>query len=430
MLSLLLTVVPGLQAEEQGGYTPPAGTPDVSGLMGGSGNHDYSLGALMVQQGSAGTNGSGVSSGHGSVLDGMGSGSASSSSTAVRKALRAENRKLKAQVMALTGEMRSLQDKVVSASDPARLAEMTARLAERDKKLAEQDALIASLKATSARLEHDNLSLLAGTGSLEKAKSDLKAVQTQLKLARAELSTVRAGLLQADNARAQLESTLLSTRSQLARANERAAAAGKVAAVPLDSGARKEAYVVGQAMASGLRERLSEYAASGVELDLARVNAGLNDGLRSKMQLPRGEMDKVYQSFARRLQMQVTTKVKEGEALLAKQLAGRKPAKTVAGISYVVVKKGKAIKDSDAPLALALTERMVEGKTLSTIPRLTLGPDDDMPAIVREALPLLGEGAEVEAYALAKSVYGTLPLPKGVAAYTVLVYRMTGLKAG
>ena len=39
----------------------------------------------------------------------------------------------------------------------------------------------------------------------------------------------------------------------------------------------------------------------------------------------------------------------------------------------------------------------------------------------------LGVGAEVKAWALARSVYGNLPLPKGVEPYTVLRYDMKGL---
>lgn len=199
----------------------------------------------------------------------------------------------------------------------------------------------------------------------------------------------------------------------------------------LTSASGKQDYVVGQSIASSLRERLDSYAATGVTLSRDGVLAGINDGLAGSMQLTRAEMDRVYREFATRLQSRVAGKVKAAEQQLAAAVKGKKVAKTVDGMRYVVVKKGRAIADPDAPVSLALTERTADdGRVLSRVPRLTLSPADDMPPVVREALPLLGVDAEVKVWALARSVYGSLPLPKGVEPYTLLTYDMTGLAVG
>ncbi|WP_323839578.1 FKBP-type peptidyl-prolyl cis-trans isomerase N-terminal domain-containing protein [Photorhabdus africana] len=394
-----------VSAAESGNYTPPGGTPSVDSLMESASNSDYGLSTLMAQQSKSGESSSNRSASKHtvgtSILVGMGA-SSGSSEAAARKVLRAENRKLKRQLTDSIAELKSSQTELEKSR----------------KQLSDHQ---------SVRIE-----VQKQKDTLQKQLSDhqtlLTATQHQFKEAQTQLEAVRKQFRETDIARKQLETALVSTRYQLVQANDRAVKASKSVSVPLDSDNRKRDYVVGQAMASGLKETLASYAESGLSLDPVRVTAGLTDGLRNRMQLKRSDMDKYYLTFAEQLQKQVNAKVKMGEALIAKKTAGRKPAKKVNGLVYFVVKKGHPIKDQDAPVSLALSEQIVDGATLSTIPTLTLTADDDIPAVVREALPLLGEEAEVDAYALAKVVYGNLPMPKGVTPFTVLVYHLKGIK--
>jgi hypothetical protein len=49
--------------------------------------------------------------------------------------------------------------------------------------------------------------------------------------------------------------------------------------------------------------------------------------------------------------------------------------------------------------------------------------------VVKDGMYLPGEGGEVVAYALARSVYGELPLPGGVQPFTVMEYHLKGVVA-
>ncbi|MDB6369148.1 FKBP-type peptidyl-prolyl cis-trans isomerase N-terminal domain-containing protein [Photorhabdus bodei] len=394
-----------VSAAESGNYTPPGGTLSVDSLMESASNSDYGLSTLMAQQSKSGESSSNRSaSKHAvgtSILVGMGA-SSGGSEAAARKVLRAENRKLKRQLTDSIAELKSSQTELEKSR----------------KQLSDHQSVRVEVQKQKDTLQKQ----------LSDHRTLLTATQHQFKEAQTQLEAVRKQFREANIARMQLETALVSTRYQLVQANDRAVTASKSVRVPLDSDNRKRDYVVGQAMASGLKETLTSYAESGLSLDPVRVTAGLTDGLRNRMQLKRSDMDKYYLTFAEQLQKQVNAKVKMGEALIAKKTTGRKPAKKVNGLVYFVVKKGHPIKDQDAPVSLALSEQIVDGATLSTIPTLTLTADDDIPAVVREALPLLGEEAEVDAYALAKVVYGNLPMPKGVTPFTVLVYHLKGIK--
>ncbi|KFA84183.1 hypothetical protein NGI13_22295 [Enterobacter asburiae] len=452
---MTLSVSMSAARAESGAYEPPDN--GVAGLMTGTGGvNDYGLGALMAQQGGATSSGGATSALSSSAPGGSSSAmsapsSLSSTAAAARQAMRTQNRQLKAQVADLSAQVRALQAKVADgaanvqdratitqqASDltalRTQLSALTTRLesSEGGRKAAE-DKLRNGTPASSTSadaLKQAQQRIRTMTTQLTDSLAVQKAVQVKLAAAEASLATLRAQTSGRDEARTKLEASVKYLRDQLAQANERAAAAGKVQTVPLDSDMRKEAYVVGQAMAAGLREKLSGYTATGVSLDVIRVRAGLSDGLQEKMKLSRREMDRYWQSFADRLNKQVATQVKAGEALIASKVKGRKPDRVADGITYVVVKKGMTIKDDAAPVTLSLKEQVADGRVISQLKSLTLAPDDDMPAVVRNALTLLGEGAEVTAWAPAKVVYGDRPLPPGVMPFTVLEYHLTGLKA-
>lgn len=292
--------------------------------------------------------------------------------------------------------------------------------------LADQQAKTAAAgKQAADKLAATQKQLAEQSTALVSAQSQLKQAQEATRRSTAEQNDLKAKLTAAATAQSQAETSLASVREQLKAATSKASQT-----VALDTPARQQAYVVGQAMAASLREKLSGYQGAGMDLDRARIIAGISDGLRDRAILKRAEMDSAWQTFTEGLKKKLIARVKESETLIATLTAGRKPTIDSDGMKFFVTRKGTPVKNDDPVRSLSLTEKMApSGKVVSQIPRLTLGPDDDMPAVVRDALPLLDPGAEVEVYALARTVYGTRPLPKDVTPYTVLHYQMKGLAA-
>lgn len=476
------------------GYVPPGGADSVDRLMSGGNSNGYGLEALVAQEGAASVSSSSSSSGSHrtsdgrSVLDSLGGApSSSSASAAARKALRAENRQLKGKVNSLNARLTALQAKLRDTQDVSaqtilqkslsqaksradaaeekvdtltgqvkaageKLAAATAAVKQRDRELQalqtqvsagkeDKGQLSGQLSALGTKVATLTAALRDAQGRLASKDATLKSTQVQLTdmqrvsqsnvreltSVKTQLMDLKGKLAATENAKTRTEITLASVREQL-KVTTRKVAGGQV--VPLDTPARQQAYVVGQAMAASLRERLRDYDEAGVTLDRARVIAGMSDGLRDRLQMKRPAMDLAWQTFAATLQQHIDDQVKAGEALVTKLGAGRKPALKADGMQFFVMKKGQAVKDPDALRSLSLTEQLApKGRVVSQVPRLTLSPDDDMPAVVRDALPLLGPGSEVEVFALARTVYGERPLPKGVAPYTVLHYLMKGLAA-
>lgn len=380
---------------KQGGYAPPGGVQSLDSLMdGSSGSNGYDLDALVVEGQKNGVTPSSSPVSGRSVIEDMTA--PQSPEATVRKALRAENRKLKTRISSLTVQLNSQQKKL--------------------------DEALTKLNVGDGVAEEQVTQL---TTTLKAQKAQGAALENQLSRMKLQVADMKSQLAKASETKDQLETTLASVREQLKSASAKAAG---TLTVPLDTSARKQAYVVGQAMAASMRERLNNYENAGVKLDRARIIAGLSDGLRDRMTMKRKDMDTAWQTFAAGLQQHIQEKVKASEALLTKLIANRKPAITADGMQFFVVKKGKTVKDKNALRSLSLIEQLApDGKVVSQVPHLTLSPDDEMPAVVRDAFPLLGPGGEVEVFALARTVYGNRPLPKGVVPYTVLRYRMTGL---
>jgi len=249
----------------------------------------------------------------------------------------------------------------------------------------------------------------------------------------AENQRLRAALTAAQDALAALrthvneeDSRLAAVQTELNGLHDAAARAGQ----PPASEADQLAYVAGQSLASGVRRRLDDWASAGMTPGRDPLLAGLTDGLKGSMRLSRAQMDTVWQAFSAQLQQKVSDRVTEGEADIAKRLDGHPADRVAGGITWRVLKKGLARAEASGPVHLALQESVAGGRVVSDVPSLNLMPGDDMPAVVRGALPLLGVGGEVRAWGLAKTVYGALPLPAGVHPFTVLEYRITSPAAG
>ncbi|CAI1822057.1 FKBP-type peptidyl-prolyl cis-trans isomerase N-terminal domain-containing protein [Serratia proteamaculans] len=383
-------------------YTPPEPLSSVDALVRPQQDNGYGLGALIESQ----------QKGRGEKERGTAPVSVSAAAAAARQAQSARR-----QTSALQAEIAGLKAQLAAGSRD-------------DQQLASSEAARATLTADKTALQQQLESQLAKersvAGHLATAREALKERDSQLRVQQRQLEALQSQLtLRGDNQKQLTARTAELAVSQSALAALRAKPAGPQANLTTTSG--KQDYVVGQSIAANLRERLQSYTSAGLTLDQQGVLAGISDGLKGSMQMKKADMDAVYLQFATRLQQQVSKQVSDGEALIAKKSRGRTPVKQVDGITYFVVKKGKTITDPDAPVMLSLTEAIADGRTVSQLPQLVLTVTDEMPAVVREALPLLGEGSEVQAYALAKSVYGSLPLPRGVEAFTVLSYDLKGL---
>ncbi|MGR7850549.1 hypothetical protein ACU6Z2_12885 [Klebsiella aerogenes] len=280
------------------------------------------------------------------------------------------------------------------------------------------DAKVSASRVTE--LEHKAAESIE---ALETAREQLKDAQSTNQKNSSELASVREKLTTVTGEKEKADTMLASVREQLKIAVSQASNS-----VSLDTPVRQQAYVVGQAMASSLRDKLIGYQNAGMLLDQARIIAGISDGLRNRAAMKRPDMDIAWRTFASGLQKQIISKISDSEALIKKLTAGKKAVLSADGMQFYLSRKGHGDKDKNATRTISLTEKIApEGRVLSQIPHLTLSPDDDMPAIVRDALPLLNSGAEVEVYAIARTVYGSRPLPKNIAPYTVLHYEMKGL---
>ncbi|MBS0865794.1 MULTISPECIES: FKBP-type peptidyl-prolyl cis-trans isomerase N-terminal domain-containing protein [Enterobacter] len=192
--------------------------------------------------------------------------------------------------------------------------------------------------------------------------------------------------------------------------------------------AEKMAYVAGQSMASGVREGLLTWNQAGMNISRDMVITGLNDGLNGEMKLSRDEMDAIWNTFSENLQHLLEKKMHDGEAIIARQIAGQKPEQIKDGIAYIVKSKGDVSAGKRWPRQVEVTEKLVDGTVISQPLKLEILPSDSLPPVLQEALPLLGKGGEVVAWGLAKSVYGELALPASVTPFTVLEYKIVSLE--
>lgn len=407
-------------------YVPPVPLPSIDALVSPQRDNGYGLGALIASQQAEVHQPPGSSAAAQEHQASRPAQGVSAATVAARQA-----RAARKQVAALQLQVKALNTELAT-------------------RVAQQQAAGEKLEQLQAKIhEQENAPSQAQTQALTEAVNKLNEKDNQLNLQKRQLDALHAQLALASDSRkaldertasltalqekmASMQHELDANRRQLAAAQESVSAwQAKVVqtTINLTTPAAKQDYVVGQSIASSLRDRLQSYSAVGLTMNQEGVLAGIRDGLTGKMQLKKTEMDTAYRQFANTLQRQITQRMEEGKKQIAKKSQGRKPTKQVDGITYFVVKKGKPITDPDLPVMLSLTESIMDGRTVSNIPRLVLTATDEMPAVIREALPLLGEGSEVQAYALARSVYGERPLPQGVEAFTVLSYDLKGVSA-
>lgn len=189
--------------------------------------------------------------------------------------------------------------------------------------------------------------------------------------------------------------------------------------------AQRQGYMAGIMMAEGLNKRLEGWQQAGIDTDMVMFRTGLIDGLHKLVRLKPVIARKAQHAFVESIQAGAARKVAAAQKQLTDLAKGRKPLKSNEGISWFRVRKGKPVKPGQ-PVTLALTEKVEGGQVVSKVPPVTLRPDDDVPSIIRNGMYLPGEGGEVVAYGMARTIYGDLPLPAGVQPFTVMEYHLIG----
>lgn len=191
--------------------------------------------------------------------------------------------------------------------------------------------------------------------------------------------------------------------------------------------AEKQAYMAGIIMARGLSERLDGWRQADVNLDDTLFRRGLNDGLDRKMRLSASDAEHARKSFMQSVQSGVVRQLEKAEDRLRALGRGRTPIRAGEGISWYRVREGKPASPG-GKVTLSMLEKIADGRVISRVPPMTLGQEDEVPPVVKGGMYLPGVGGEVVGYALARTVYGNRQLPTGVQPFTVMEYRLIGLK--
>lgn len=309
------------------------------------------------------------------------------------------------------------------------LAQKTAALEQNSRELASlraelirKDAKLASLALPSG--EKDRVESL--TLALKDRDKALASALSQADESRAALDRLKSEIQKKDNVTRDLTAALDVRSRELKEAatslaDLRAKRAPTIPATPH----QKQAYVAGLMMADGLNRRLESWSQAGVKTDMGLFRSGLEDGLAHTLRLKAPEASRVQAAFMKAVQNGVARQVTDAQKRLDDLAKGRDVLKSENGITWYRERAGKMVTPGHA-VKLSMTERVAGGREVSRVPALTLRPGDNVPAVVRDGMYLPGVGGEVVAYALARDVYGELPLPAGVQPWTVMEYHLKG----
>ena len=311
---------------------------------------------------------------------------------------------------------RDLSQKTAALNDSRReLASLRAEVAKQKAQIAaltpppgEKDRVEALTQAVADR----NRAMGEALSRAERAEADLKPLSAQLAKQTKDAANLRTALDARSRELKQAAASLADMREKLK---------------PLapSTPVQQQAYMAGQMMAEGLNRRIEDWTAAGVGVDAVLFRSGLEDGLTHNLRLKTPEARRAQSTFVKAVQDGVARQVARAQKQLHHLAKGRPALKTQHGIIWYRVHGGRAVEEG-RPVRLSMTERVVGGREVSRVPALTLRPGDNVPAVVRDGMYLPGVGGEVVAYALARDVYGELPLPAGVQPWTVMEYHLKG----
>lgn len=308
------------------------------------------------------------------------------------------------------------------AQKAAALEKSNQELASLRAELARKDAKLASLAPPSgekSRIELLTLALKDRDNALASALSQAdenRAALDRLKSEIQQKEKVTKGLTAALNVRGRELKEAATSLADL-----RAKRAPTIPATPQ----QKQAYVAGLMMADELNRRLEGWSQAGVKTDMNLFRTGLEDGLGHMQHLKASEASRAQAAFIKAVQNGVARQLFDAQKRLGTLAKGRNALKSANGITWYREHAGKTVTPGHA-VKLSMTERVAGGREVSRVPALTLRPGDNVPVIVRDGLYLPGEGGEVVGYAIARDVYGELPLPAGVQPWSVMEYHLKG----
>lgn len=308
------------------------------------------------------------------------------------------------------------------------LAEKTAALEKRDAelkmlrdRLVQQEARVASLTPPPGEKERIESLTLA----LQDRDNALASALKQADESRIALKQLQNDVKQKDKAAQDLKTALDMRSRELKHASVTLAELRAKHNVSPSTPEQKQAYVAGLMMADGLNRRLEGWKTAGVKTDMTLFRSGIEDGLARTLRLKTSEARRAQAAFMKAVQDGVTLQIRDAQKQLASRAKGRTALKSDGGITWYRVRTGQTVAEGQ-PVRLSMTERVADGREVSRVPPLTLRPGDSVPSVVRDGMYLPGTGGEVVAYALARDVYGELPLPAGVQPWTVMEYHLKG----
>lgn len=345
-----------------------------------------------------------------------------------------------------------LQSRTDDGTKFAEIVALKMALTEKDRQL---NILTARRHALEGTLDEKNKEAATLKGELDNVKARLAGMEAQVENP-ARLEALMTSLLDRDNALADALKRADTNEAELgkmkrevrekdasvraltaaldARSQELKAAAATLAemrkmnrAPQPSTAAEKKAYMAGIIMGRGLSERLDGWRQADVNLDDILFRRGLSDGLDRKMRLSAADAEQAKKSFMQSVQSGVVRQLEKAEDRLRALGRGRTPLSAGEGITWYREREGKPVQPG-GKVTLSMLEKIADGRVISRVPPLTLGQDDDVPPVVKGGMYLPGVGGEVVGYALARTVYGSRQLPAGIQPFTVMEYRLTGLK--
>ncbi|WP_368533274.1 hypothetical protein [Enterobacter hormaechei] len=320
------------------------------------------------------------------------------------------------------------------ASAGAREADLLRRLTQTESELAEARNELKALKVTpvapvpaiSAHLPEDTARIKELSTAIAQQKSDLDASANQASTLKAALSARDMKLSTLSENLKALQDELSQRTDALKQASSALAGLREQQQPPLPaSEADRQAWMAGSMMAGILRSRLDDWHAAGVTPEAVMFRHGLLDGLTDHPRMTGKEANAARDAFMKAVQQGVAQRVAQAQARLNTLSKGHTLLREAGGIRWYRLKAGKPAKEGES-VGLSMVERIEGGRTISSVPPLTLTPQADMPSVVRDGMYLPGTGGEVIGYGLARSVYGPLPLPRGVHPWTVMEYHLRG----
>lgn len=224
-----------------------------------------------------------------------------------------------------------------------------------------------------------------------------------------------------------METRLQQSSEALKKADETILKARQSHSPDLNDSKNFNSWIAGKILSESVKERLSSWKAVGIDISPDVLLTGLADGVRDLSRVDNAKMKNGLQEFSRFVEVGVQRQVELADQQHKKLAKGLKHLKDIAGISFYQIKEGSRVEPENNIYQLSMTESVAEGKIISKTPVISLNADDkNLPLIVREGASLVGKGGEIVAFAMAKVIYGTQPIPHGIHPFTLMEYHIKG----